>query len=568
MIAWSRTQRSIALSSCECEYLASVGGGAEAHYIAALWEFLVSKPTQARIACDSSSCRAFSQRQGVGRLRHINVKYLWLQQKVKDGALELDAAPTVLNIAKRLARARRAFLMFFIGLVQCDSNTKSYAAVGEDEFNAYLQKKAIGKTMKSVRQVMLASLFNGMDESPIQLSKPMVKAVTIMALQPLVGASRADGIDCTIMVQHFELVEVFMEFPWFMLFYGLTFLVIGIFMGYYLKKATHVFELNTVLKWATEVIGQKQEMRYVDGWDPERHELRQCGILRSVDEAESGEEYFRECPGGLASFVKLDKRRRAKYGFSETDPLNAFDLTLSEDGEEEGMEVDELIPPTQFHNQQIFMDLVAMEHIMLEKYMVRMMRIEAAPAKMLEFAQKAIPENTWVFQVRLIHRMNQDHYLWLESIGTTSTSPTSTCQWVSVREQSVYRRLECSTIKSWRNTFRHTWCLCTQDRPIYPGTMALGVHVVSATVSQLWMISWSMDITKQHGVHLWNSGLFTRTTWLINLARFHGLTIRNSKVMPHTVWQNLKAGCQNCSAWPPGRNDAHKPEVLSCTAGA
>jgi hypothetical protein len=133
--------------------------------------------------------------------------------------------------------------------------------------------------------MMLASLSSGMDELPIQLSKPMVKAATIMALQPLVGASRADGIDYTVMVQHFELVEIFMEFPWFMLFYGLIFLVIGIFMGYYLKKATHVFELNTVLKWATEVIGQKQEMRYVDDWGPERHELRQYRILRSVDEA-------------------------------------------------------------------------------------------------------------------------------------------------------------------------------------------------------------------------------------------------------------------------------------------
>ena len=304
VLAWSRTQRSIALSSCESEYLASIGGGAEALFIAALWEFLVRKPTQARIACDSSSCRAFSQRQGVGRLKHINVKYLWLQQKVKEGAVELDAIFTVLNIAdlgtKRLAKARRAFLMFLIGLAQYDSNTKSYTAVGEDEFNAYLQKKAIGKTMKSVRQVMLASLSHGVDELPIQLSKPMVKAVTIMALQPLVGASRADGIDYTVMVQHFELVEIFMEFPWFMLFYGLTFLVIGIFMGYYLKKVTHVFELNTVLKWATDVIGQKQELRYVDEWDPERHELRQYRILRSVDEAESGEEYFRECPGGLA----------------------------------------------------------------------------------------------------------------------------------------------------------------------------------------------------------------------------------------------------------------------------
>ena len=92
----------------------------------------------------------------------------------------MDAIPTVLNTAdlgtKRLVKARRAFLMFVIGLVQYDSNTKSYTAVGEDEFNTYLQKKAIGKTMKSVRQMMLASLSSGMDELPIQLSKPMVKA--------------------------------------------------------------------------------------------------------------------------------------------------------------------------------------------------------------------------------------------------------------------------------------------------------------------------------------------------------------------------------------------------------
>ena len=116
----------------------------------------------------------------------------------------MDAIPTVLNTAdlgtKRLVKARRAFLMFVIGLVQYDSNTKSYTAVGEDEFNVYLQKKAIGQTMKPVRQVMLALPSNGVDELPIQLSKLMVKAVTIMALQPLVGATRADGIDYSVMV--------------------------------------------------------------------------------------------------------------------------------------------------------------------------------------------------------------------------------------------------------------------------------------------------------------------------------------------------------------------------------
>ena len=81
---------------------------------------MTREDTQARIVCDSLSCRAFSQRQGVGKLKHINVKYLWLQQKVKEGALCMEGVPTILNLAdlgiKGLAKARRAFLMFLIGL--------------------------------------------------------------------------------------------------------------------------------------------------------------------------------------------------------------------------------------------------------------------------------------------------------------------------------------------------------------------------------------------------------------------------------------------------------------------
>ena len=45
-----------------------------------------------------------------------------------------------------------------------------------------------------------------------------------------------------------------MEFPWFMLFYGLTFMVIGIFIGYYLKEAIHVLEMDKLLKWTTGIL--------------------------------------------------------------------------------------------------------------------------------------------------------------------------------------------------------------------------------------------------------------------------------------------------------------------------
>ena len=85
--------------------------------------------------------------------------------------------------------------------------------------------------MKSVRQVMLASLVNGDDAFPIRISKPMVRAVTIMALQLLLGGSRTEGLNYNyeLMVRHYDLVKVFCEFPWFMLGFALFFMVIGWF---------------------------------------------------------------------------------------------------------------------------------------------------------------------------------------------------------------------------------------------------------------------------------------------------------------------------------------------------
>ena len=58
-----------------------------------------------------------------------------------------------------------------------------------------------------------------------------------------------------------------------------------------------------------------KDITYVDDGDPEQHEIRQFRVLKSVDDAESGEEYFRETPGGLTRFVKLDRRRRERHVF-------------------------------------------------------------------------------------------------------------------------------------------------------------------------------------------------------------------------------------------------------------
>ena len=76
LLSWSRSQKSIALSSCESEYLSAVFGGAEGIFVKRAWNFLTRKEVEMVIATDSSSCRAFCQRQGVGKLKHVDTRYL------------------------------------------------------------------------------------------------------------------------------------------------------------------------------------------------------------------------------------------------------------------------------------------------------------------------------------------------------------------------------------------------------------------------------------------------------------------------------------------------------------
>ena len=119
--------------------MAAIGGEAEGIYVARLWRFLTNKDVKVSVITDSSSCRAFSEKQGVGRLKHIDAKFVWLQQRVNENALTMDAVSMMMNVTdmgtKELGRVRRAFLMYLMGMVFFDETAKSYSAVGEEEFN-------------------------------------------------------------------------------------------------------------------------------------------------------------------------------------------------------------------------------------------------------------------------------------------------------------------------------------------------------------------------------------------------------------------------------------------------
>ena len=78
----SRLQKSVALSSGEAELNAQVSGIIEALGVVHLL-FEMHRPMKLVSRCDSSAARGILQRVGVGKLKHLEVKILWVQELVQ-----------------------------------------------------------------------------------------------------------------------------------------------------------------------------------------------------------------------------------------------------------------------------------------------------------------------------------------------------------------------------------------------------------------------------------------------------------------------------------------------------
>eukprot|EP00973_Karenia_brevis_P069890 9717216-Karenia_brevis.AAC.1 len=78
--AWSRTQATVALSSGESELYAMVKTSSELLGIISMlrdWGLEL----RGHVLGDASACLGVIHRQGLGKLRHINTSYLWVQEK-------------------------------------------------------------------------------------------------------------------------------------------------------------------------------------------------------------------------------------------------------------------------------------------------------------------------------------------------------------------------------------------------------------------------------------------------------------------------------------------------------
>ena len=95
---WSRTQKARALSSGEAEYYAMVTGCAEGLGMQSLAEDLGWK-AEIRLWTDSSAAKAIGNRRGLGKLHHVELKWLWVQDVVKEGRVKLKTVKGNENVA-------------------------------------------------------------------------------------------------------------------------------------------------------------------------------------------------------------------------------------------------------------------------------------------------------------------------------------------------------------------------------------------------------------------------------------------------------------------------------------
>ena len=101
--SWCTTQAVIALSSGEAEYYGLVKGSSIGLGIGGSMSDL-GVNGKVKVLTDSSAAKGISARKGVGRVRHIEVNQLWVQDKVRTGDIEIIKVDGDKNLGDALTK--------------------------------------------------------------------------------------------------------------------------------------------------------------------------------------------------------------------------------------------------------------------------------------------------------------------------------------------------------------------------------------------------------------------------------------------------------------------------------
>ena len=89
---WSTTQGAVALISAEAEFYSMVDGVIKGKRMVTIARELGFGEMRSKmvIGTDSSAAKSFVARRGLGRMRHIEVRDLWLKEEVRKGLVAVE----------------------------------------------------------------------------------------------------------------------------------------------------------------------------------------------------------------------------------------------------------------------------------------------------------------------------------------------------------------------------------------------------------------------------------------------------------------------------------------------
>ena len=96
--AYTRKQRIIAKSSAEAELYAAALGASEAKGVQSMM-FDLGFEVKPVLAIDAKATEHILHRQGIGKLKHIDVAYLWVQDEIRSHRLRVRRVRSEDNVA-------------------------------------------------------------------------------------------------------------------------------------------------------------------------------------------------------------------------------------------------------------------------------------------------------------------------------------------------------------------------------------------------------------------------------------------------------------------------------------
>ena len=102
---WSSTQGALALSSAEAEFYAMLDGVLHGKGILNLAADLGVKLSDVlHLSTDSAAAKSFVAKRGLGGMRHLQLRDLWLQQEVAEGRVAVEKVPELMNPADLMTK--------------------------------------------------------------------------------------------------------------------------------------------------------------------------------------------------------------------------------------------------------------------------------------------------------------------------------------------------------------------------------------------------------------------------------------------------------------------------------